>query len=205
LQDLLDEWLLAGWQSRPHDALRDPLLPQRALSPNEMYAALAAAAGYLPLVLSGEDYLELLPVAWRQINAYGIRIDYRSYDCPQLGPWRLQHSGVTGKRGLWEVHYDPYDLSHVFVRTPGGWVTAPWTHLPMVSAPFAEFTWRHARRLAAQNGRDDTSETEIARVLEGLLARAQAGPADRPPAGSPPAPGPPRPRTAHHPARRPHR
>jgi hypothetical protein len=79
LQDLLDEWLLAGWQARPHDSLRDPLMPRRALSPNEMYAALVAAAGYLPLTLTGEDYLELLPVAWGQINAYSIRIDYRTY------------------------------------------------------------------------------------------------------------------------------
>ena len=94
LQDLLDEWLLAGWQPRPHDALRDPLAPRRALSPNEKYAALVAAAGYLPLTLTGEDYLELLPVAWRQINAYGIRIGYRTYDCPELGPYRLQHSGA---------------------------------------------------------------------------------------------------------------
>ena len=132
LQDLLDEWLLVGWQPRPHDALRDPLLPRRALSPNEMYAVLVAAAGYLPLTLSGEDYLELLPIEWRQINAYGIRIDYRTYDCVELGPWRLQHSGVTARRGLWEVHYDPYDATHVFVRTPDGWVTVPWTHLPMV-------------------------------------------------------------------------
>jgi putative transposase len=53
LQDLLDEWLLAGWQTRPHDALRDPLAPRRVLSPNEKYAALVAAAGYLPLTLSG--------------------------------------------------------------------------------------------------------------------------------------------------------
>ena len=97
-----------------------------------MYAALVAAAGYLPLTLSGEDYLELLPVEWRQINAYGIRIGYRTYDCAELGPWRLQHSGVTARRGLWEVHYDPYDATHVFVRTPDGWVTVPWTHLPMV-------------------------------------------------------------------------
>ena len=147
LQELLDEWILAGWQARPHDALRDPLAPRRALSPNEMYAALVAAAGYLPLALSGEDYLELLPVAWRQINAYRIRVGHRTHDCAQLGPWRLQHSGVMAKRGLWEVHHDPYDLTHVFVRTPDGWVTVPWTHLPMVSAPFAEFTWRHARRL----------------------------------------------------------
>jgi len=175
LQDLLDEWLLC-WQQRPHDALRDPYFPRRAISPNDKYAALVAAAGYLPLTLTGEDYLELLPVAWRAINDYGIRIDYRTYDSPGLGPWRRQHSGIAARRGLWEVHHDPYDLSQVFVRTPDGWVTAPWTHLPMISAPFADFTWRHARKLAAQAGRDDTSETEVARVLDELLTRAQAGP-----------------------------
>ena len=54
------------------------------------------------------------------------------------GPWS------ASRRGLWEVHYDPYDATHVFVRTPDGWVTAPTTYLPMVAAPFAEFTWRHA-------------------------------------------------------------
>jgi putative transposase len=118
-----------------------------------------------------------LPVTWRAINDYGIRLDYRTYDSPELGRWRRQHSGVTARRGLWEVHYDPYDLSQVFVRTQEGWVTAPWTHLPMVAAPFADFTWRHARKLAAQAGRDDTSETEVARVLDELLTRAQAGPA----------------------------
>ena len=144
-----------------------------------MYAALVAAAGYLPLTLSGEDYLELLPVAWRQVNAYGIRIGYRTYDCPELGRLRLQHSGVTARRGLWEVHYDPYDATRVFVRTPDGWVTVPWTHLPMISAPFAEFTWRQARRMAAEKGADDTNETEVARVLDDLLTRAPAGPADK--------------------------
>ena len=179
LQDLLDEWLLAGWQPRPHDALRDPLAPRRMLSPNEKYAALVAAAGYLPLTLTGEDYLELLPVEWRQINAYGIRIGYRTYDCPELGGYRLQHSGVTARRGLWEVHHDPYDVTKVFVRTPDVWVTVPWTHLPMVSAPFAEFTWRHARKLTADRGLDDTNESEVARVLDELLTRAQAGPADK--------------------------
>jgi transposase InsO family protein len=179
LQELLDEWVLAGWQPRPHDALRDPFQPRRMLSPNEKYASLVAAAGYLPLPLAGEDYLELLPVAWRQINAYGIKIDYRTYDCAELGPLRQQHSGVSGRRGLWGVHYDPYDLSRVFVRTPDGWVTVPWTHLPMVSAPFAEFTWRHARTLTAQRGGDDSNETDVARVLDDLLTRAQAGPVDK--------------------------
>ena len=77
------------------------------------------------------------------------------------------------------MHHDPYDSTKVFVRTPDGWVTAPWTHLPMVSAPFAEFTWRHARKLTAERGLDSTNETDVARVLDDLLTRAQAGPVDK--------------------------
>ncbi|MEV0443954.1 Mu transposase C-terminal domain-containing protein [Streptomyces spectabilis] len=179
LQDLLDEWLLAGWQARPHDALRDPYRPKKAMSPNDKYASLVAACGYLPLVLRGEDYLELLPVAWRAVNDYGIKISYRTYDSADLGPHRRQHSGHTAKRGLWEVHYDPYDLSRVFVRTQQGWITVPWVHLPLVNAPFADFTWSHARRLAAEAGLDDTSEAVVARVLDGLLTRAEHGPDKR--------------------------
>ena len=34
LQALLDEWIVAVWQKRPHDGLRDPLAPGRALTPN---------------------------------------------------------------------------------------------------------------------------------------------------------------------------
>jgi putative transposase len=176
LQDLLDEWLI-HWQHRPHDALRDPYQPRRMLSPNEKYAALVAAAGYLPITLTGEDYLELLPVKRRQINDYGIRIDHRTYDCDDLGPLRRQHSGDTAHRGLWEVHYDPYDVSQVFVRTRNGWITVPWTHLPMVAAPFADFTWRHARHLAAAAAPGgQVTEAEVARALDDLLTRAEHGP-----------------------------
>ena len=93
-----------------------------------------------------------------------------------MGPWRQPASGITAQSGLWEVHYDPYDAAQVFVRTTDGWITAPWTHLPMVAAPFAEFTWRYARHLAAEKGRDDTNETAVARVLDDLLTRAAARP-----------------------------
>ncbi|MEU2801665.1 Mu transposase C-terminal domain-containing protein [Streptomyces sp. NPDC006863] len=149
------------------------------MSPNDKYASLVAAAGYLPLVLRGEDYLELLPVAWRAVNDYGIRIGHRTYDAPELGPWRRQHSGHAAKHGLWEVHYDPYDLSRVFVRTTSGWITATWVHLPLVNAPFADFTWDHARRLAAAAGLDDSNEAAVARVLDALLTRAEHGPDSR--------------------------
>ena len=65
--------------------------------PNDTYAALVAAAGYLPVTLSGEDYLELLPVTWRDINDYGIRIGYRTYDCHRIRAVSPQPSGVTAR------------------------------------------------------------------------------------------------------------
>lgn len=178
LQDLLDEWIIC-WQHRPHEGLRNPYMPGRTLSPNESYAIAVARAGYLPVALSAEDYIELLPVVWRAINDYGVKVDYRTYDSPELNRLRRQPSGVTAKQDLWEVHYDPYDVSRVWVRRSDTrrWIEATWTHLPMVRAPFADFTWRHARQLLADQGQDDTSETAIARVLADLLYRSGKAPA----------------------------
>jgi transposase InsO family protein len=178
LADLFEEWLIACWQNRPHDGLRSPFLPGRALSRNEVYALLVAGAGHVPVCLSGDDYIELLPAQWRRINDYGIVLDYRTYDCQELGHYRRQPSGVDVKGGLWEVHHDPYDLSHVWVRDTraAGWITVPWTRPGSVSAPFADFTWRRARALLAARGADDTDEQAIAAAVEDLLTRAGAGP-----------------------------
>jgi Mu transposase, C-terminal len=104
LQELFDEWVIAGWQTRPHEGLRHPFNPDQAASPNDAYAALVAAADYVPVSLRGEDYIELLPADWRATTDAGIQIDYRTYHCPKLRPW--------------EVHYDPYDASRIWVRDP---------------------------------------------------------------------------------------
>lgn len=118
LQELLDEWIVAKWQNREHDGLRDPAVPGRAFTPNEKYAGLVEACGYVPVALSGEDYIELLPATWRAVNDYGIRIKRRTYDSPELAGLRRQHSGVEVKKGLWEVHHDPYGLPDLGARPP---------------------------------------------------------------------------------------
>jgi putative transposase len=174
LQDLLDEWIVAVWQNRPHDGLRHALAPGRALTPNEQYAALVEAAGYVPVPLSAADYIELLPVAWRALNAYGIKISNRKYGCAALNPYRHQRSGVTASKGLWEIHYDPYDVTRVWVRNhhDGGWITVPWTQLKTAPVPFGEAVWDHARQLLARRGEDPATEQEIARAAAALLDRA---------------------------------
>ena len=175
LQDLLDEWIVAVWQNRPHDGLRHPLMPGRALTPNEQYAALVEVAGYVPVPLSASDYIELLPVTWRAVNAYGIKISNRRYDCAGLNPYRHQDSGVTARKGLWEVHYDPYDVTRIWIRGDhdAGWITVPWTQLKSAAVPFGQAAWDHARRLLARRGEDPATEQEIAKAAAALLDKAE--------------------------------
>ncbi|MFE2529487.1 Mu transposase C-terminal domain-containing protein [Streptomyces sp. NPDC059382] len=177
-----------GWQNRPHDGLRDPLMPGRALSPNEKYAALVAAAGHVPVALSSDEYIELLPRCRRTVNSYGIRINRRAYDSPDLNPLRRQPSG-TGPNGLgWEIHYDPLDISRVWVRNhQDGWITALWRHLRTAPVPMGELAWDHARRILAERDTRKATEQEIAQAAADLLNRAADGPevpSDRPPTPS---------------------
>ncbi|MER5753663.1 Mu transposase C-terminal domain-containing protein [Streptomyces sp. NPDC002088] len=125
------------------------------------------------------DRLGDLPVVGAEYLQGGIKVNYRTYDSPEFNRLRRQPSGMTAKQDLWEVHYDPYDVSRVWVRRSDSrrWIEAPWTHLPMVRAPFAGFTWRHARQLLADQGKDDTSETAVAQVLAKLLRRSGKAPA----------------------------
>jgi putative transposase len=178
LQALLDEWIVTTWQNRPHGGLRHPVTPDKALTPNEQYAALVEVAGYVPVPLSADDYVELLPVSWNAINKYGIKLNKRTYDCRALNPYRRQHSGVERRKGLWEVHYDPYDVTRIWVRNhhDGGWITVPWKHLRSTPAPFGELAWQHARAVLARRGQDAATEAEIAQAAAALLDKAEHGP-----------------------------
>ena len=190
LQELLDEWLIACWQNHEHDGLRDPEHPGRAFTPNQKYAALVEPAGYVPMALSAGDYIELLPARWRTVSAYGIRIGRRTYDGKALDPLRQQPSGVRERGGQWEVRYDPYDVSKVFVRGRDGWITVFWKHLSRVPVPFGEMAWDHALRQLRGKGQA-ASEEDAAGLVAALLRRARQGPQHEAPGqGQPPAPRP---------------
>jgi hypothetical protein len=149
---------------------------RRAFTPNEKYATLVEAAGYVPVALGPGDYIELLPACWRAVNAYGIKLNRRSYDSEELNPLRLQPSGVREKKNLWEIRYDPYDVSRIHVRGPDGWITVFWKHLDRAPVPFGELAWDHARRSLAGQG---ATEEQIADAVAALLRRANAGPDDQ--------------------------
>ncbi|MFP8962587.1 transposase [Streptomyces nanhaiensis] len=175
LQELFDEWLVAGWHGRRHSSLRHPLLPHLTLSPVEMWGALVGVTGYVPVPLSPDDHIELLPVRWQTINDYGIRFDYRTYDSKALNGHRRRSSEGPGPAGRWEVHHNPYEPERIWVRLPEGFAEVPWIHATQVSMPFTDYTWRHIRKTVAKAADRDAHELALARELDALLRRAGAG------------------------------
>lgn len=145
------------------------------LTPNQMWAALVALCGYVPLPLTAADYLELLPVRWQPITERGIRIDYRTYDHDDLNPHRGQRSPVTAKDGRWEeVHHNPHDPRQIWVRLPDGKLhEIGWIHRAHVHQPFNDRIWRHIQSEVEQRGDRDQHEADLADALDQLLRRTR--------------------------------
>ncbi|MDY0816245.1 Mu transposase C-terminal domain-containing protein [Kitasatospora purpeofusca] len=180
LQDLLDEWIAAGWQSRPHEGLRHPMMPRACLSPNEMWGALVAVCGYLPVPLTGDDYTELLPAVWKAVTDQGIRVDHRTYDHVVLNPHRGHPSPVTAQSGKWEVHHNPHDLRQVWIRLPNGKLTEiPWIHRDHATSPFNDHIWQYLKTQIARRPDRDHYEAALVRALDDLLLRARTASTNR--------------------------
>ncbi|MFJ8787319.1 Mu transposase C-terminal domain-containing protein [Streptomyces sp. NPDC102476] len=171
LQALWEEFLV-HWHHRPHEGLRHPLMPKKALTPNQMWAALLPVTGYVPVPLSADDFVELLPVRWQPITDAGIRFDYRTYDAPCLNDHRGQRSGVASQKGLWEVHYNPYDPTQIWVRLPKGFAEVAWIHATSVGLPFTHHVWEHICKVVQRTGSREEHEAELALALDAFLKRA---------------------------------
>ena len=193
VQDLLDQWIVQVWQRRPHDGLRLPAMPRQDLAPNEMFHALTQTAPVAPLIFDADDYIALLPCAWRTIQRYGVNLGGLTYDSPALDPYRGRPSGISLPRAAgsrWEIRYDPYRLNRIHVRDhhAGRWIEAPWTLAQQTLAPFSIDVLHAARHAVAQRQADrpvlaDALLSEITRIQSGrqLTNRVERSAARRTP------------------------
>ncbi|MGW2892463.1 transposase [Streptomyces griseoruber] len=153
LRDVLEEWIIARWHTRPQQVLRHPLLPKAALSPQEMWRVLLGAAGTVPVPLGGQDFAELLPVQHQAVTESGIRLGRRRYDHACLDEHRGRACPTTDD-GRWEVHHHPYDMRQVYIRLSDGLLhQIPWTEHAHALRPFDDAVRRRTGQiLAARSG-----------------------------------------------------
>ncbi|BBJ37418.1 transposase [Streptomyces antimycoticus] len=179
LNDFLQQWIALGWQQRPHKELRNPFLPSMPpRTPNQVFAAHVASSGYVPVRLTAEDRLRLLPTAWVKVTEKGIRLRNRTYDSRALGDYRHAASGWPGKGQRWPVRYHPHQPEKVWLEDHhrGTWAEADYVYQRLIGDAWTEQVWDQATATHLEQGGSTRDEAAIARVVRTLLERAGRGP-----------------------------
>ncbi|MCZ0711112.1 DDE-type integrase/transposase/recombinase [Microbacterium paraoxydans] len=171
-QELIEDWIAVEWQNRPHDGLRDPLHPRIKLSPNEMCRAFRAYVLELHVPLTRDDYIALLPVQYRVLNRYGVRIDHRIYNSERLkGLWRRK-SDDKARNGRWPIRMDPYNLHVVWLELDGEFIPLRWSN-QVHELPMLGDVWRYAR--AQHSTRDAAIDAERRELADAIKTFAAQG------------------------------
>jgi transposase InsO family protein len=174
LEDIIREWVALVYHRTKHSGLALPDWPRLELSPNEMYEAGVAAAGFLRVPRSPDlvyDFLEVVP---RTIQHYGVEVYGLIYTGEALKDHRYEESPYGGELGgKWPIRVNPDDARYVYFQEPTdrSWHRLEWEHAPGLGAPFSAEAARYARRLAAQQGRWPDER----HALASLLARWDIG------------------------------
>lgn len=156
LEQLIREWVGRVYHHTAHAGLVDPLQPDTALSPAEMFARGIAAAGRVRIPASADLVYDFLEVEWRTIQHYGVEIDGQRYDGPGLNDYRNTRSPYRGAHpGKWPFLVDRDDIRVVFFKDPGSgaWHKLTWEHAPGIDAPFSADAARYVRGLSVRANR----------------------------------------------------
>ncbi|QVG65540.1 DDE-type integrase/transposase/recombinase [Curtobacterium flaccumfaciens pv. flaccumfaciens] len=183
LAELWDEWVTVVWQNREHNGLTDPMNRGRRMTPNKMYIACYPISAPVPLPLTRDEYIALLPAQFRAITDNGVVIDHRRYDNDLLVPFRGSKSGDRLHGGKWPVRYDPYDPAAVWVQDPetSEWIECEWKNQRWINEPQSKFIRRqvayidrHAPALSTDEGSDLVAEAVRAlQINEKQLTKTQ--------------------------------
>lgn len=139
-----------------------------------MYMAMFDATGFVPLPLTGDDYIAMMPIEYRTIQLDGIQIHYRRYDSPDLQRYRLSPSYTTGHKRKWAVRVDPNNPAAVWVQDPEdrSWIQCDWMNQDAFEKPFSAVFRRNARDVATSLG--VVGDKQSGRVIEEVLAATRA-------------------------------
>ncbi len=178
LEAILQTFFAGVWMDTPISGNRIPG-HDGDVSPRQKWDHYVATYGEVRVRTSTTAYFSALPTAWRTIQREGIEFNGRKYNSAALNGFRRQNSGRAGDRrpDAHPIKFHPGDVSVIFWLDPATdqWTPIPWVYRNEMTLPFAERSWRHARRDALARV-SDANEHQIGQTLERLLTSIEHGP-----------------------------
>ena len=169
LQELLEDWIAIEWQNRPHAGLSDPMLPGRALTPNEMFRAYRRIAPELHVPFGLDEFIGFLPAKSCRLQDYGINHARRVYRSNRLTELRAVGAGGEGATRPCVIRFDPHNP--LFVLVEHGDEFVPFRCVgDLLDEPMGGEIWQAAH---AVNTAADTATREEAAYPADRMKRAQ--------------------------------
>jgi transposase InsO family protein len=166
LEDIIREWTALVYHRTKHDGLVIPEWPHLDLSPNEMYEAGVARAGFLRIPASPGLVYDFLEVAPRKILHYGVEVNGLRYNGDAIRDLANTPSPYAHMNGKWPIRVNPDDVRCVYFQDlEGEWHRLDWEHAAMIGTPFSSEAARYARRLAATENRHPDREKALSELL----------------------------------------
>jgi len=171
MEHLIASWIVAVWQRRQLGEYAPGWDPDGTHSPNSLFAASFAQAGFAMQIPSPDLFYELLPAHYiSRVSRRGVKVRGLWYDGPVLEGYRGTVSSRGGRRkGQWVIRRDPRDRRSVFFQDPvtHAWHELPWTGMPPGGqAPaFGDARVRDLLKKAGACGLRPKSDAELLPVL----------------------------------------
>ncbi len=175
MEHLIATWIVSVWQQRKLGEYAPSWDPDGTHSPDSLFAASFAQAGFAMEIPSPELFYELLPVRYvRSISRRGVKIRGLWYDGVALEDYRGTTSARGGKhKGQWVIRRDPRDRRSVFFQDPitHAWHALAWTGMPPAGQmpAFADARVRDLLKKANACGLEPKSDGELLPVLLELI------------------------------------
>lgn len=182
LEQIIREWVATVYHVRPHSALSDPGMFGVKMSPAERFSQGLAITGELRIPRNRNYLLELLPIAKRRFNHYGVELNGIRYRGDIVPKYRNRTRGIDGDV-LWPFSYDPDDLRRIYFRDPedGKWHTLHWQLKGAQAVPFSTEALEYAKRLALElaDGKRPDVDAAAAKLLADWGAGRDLTPTER--------------------------
>ncbi len=175
MEHLIATWIVSVWQQRKLGEYAPSWDPDGTHSPNSLFAASFAQAGFAMEIPSPELFYELLPVHYVSgISRRGVKIRGLWYDGLALEDYCGTKSARGGKhKGQWVIRRDPRDRRSVFFQDPitHAWHALAWTGMPPAGQmpAFGDARVRDLLKKANTCGLKPQSDAELLPVLLELI------------------------------------